>query len=438
MHAYSPERRTALVLCGTGAHGAYHAGVLRAIEEAGVKIDVVAGQGIGAAAAALSAIDGAAKLWEDGGVWRSQRVAGFYRPKRAIRLAWWLAFVVAVLAAIPLLLLAAGVSRPNLARVALAVPVAAAVAFMLMARRAPSKRRATGRWWWRLTGAPLDGAGARDQVVGAAWQLIRGAVQAAHPSRALFGRRYSEVLSENLSQPGFRELMVMATDVDTKRDVVAAMLREPFRHAFMASQPGRERKAEAIDLAGTGRDLAFEIIAGAMTPPVGCDLHPITFAPDSFWRGETHRFCDRPGLIERLLSELAAAGVTQAIVVNAASPVSAPHRLASPRFDTRGRLGEFLAAAECAAVQQALDASGARFEALYLICPAHNPVGPFDFAGAYDDASDRRHSLFELMERAYEDAYRQFIEPAVGASGEQLARPAGADGLANRTDIESA
>jgi hypothetical protein len=26
------------------------------------------------------------------------------------------------------------------------------------------------------------------------------------------------------------------------------------------------------------------------------------------------------------------------------------------------------------------------------------------------------------MERAYEDAYRQFIEPVIGASGEQLAQ----------------
>ena len=40
-----PERRTALVLCGTGAHGAYHAGVLRALQEAGVKIDVMARAG---------------------------------------------------------------------------------------------------------------------------------------------------------------------------------------------------------------------------------------------------------------------------------------------------------------------------------------------------------------------------------------------------------
>ena len=57
-----------------------------------------------------------------------------------------------------------------------------------------------------------------------------------------------------------------------------------------------------------------------------------------------------------------------------------------------------------------------------MIRPAHNPIGPFDVAGAYDEASDRRQDLSELMERGYDDAYRQFIEPVVGASGEQLAR----------------
>jgi len=34
--AYSPRRRTALVLSGTGTAGAYHAGVLMALHEAGV------------------------------------------------------------------------------------------------------------------------------------------------------------------------------------------------------------------------------------------------------------------------------------------------------------------------------------------------------------------------------------------------------------------
>ena len=81
MTAYSPEKRTALVFCGSGADGAYHAGALRALQEAGVKIDVVAGHGVGAACAALAAIDGGARLWDEGGLWRSGTVARFYRWK---------------------------------------------------------------------------------------------------------------------------------------------------------------------------------------------------------------------------------------------------------------------------------------------------------------------------------------------------------------------
>ena len=52
---------------------------------------------------------------------------------------------------------------------------------------------------------------------------------------------------------------------------------------------------------------------------------------------------------------------------------------------------------------------------MFTIRPAHNPIGPFDFAGGYDDRSDRRQPLTELMSRGYEDAYHQFIEPVVGA-----------------------
>ena len=70
----------------------------------------------------------------------------------------------------------------------------------------------------------------------------------------------------------------------------------------------------------------------------------------------------------------------------------------------------------------ALEAMSLHFDAIYVIQPAHNPIGPYDVGGAYDEASDRRQDLPELLERAYEDAYRQFIEPVVGASGEQLAR----------------
>lgn len=458
--AYSPEKRTALIFCGSGAHGAYHAGALRALQEAGVKVDVVAGQGVGAASAALAAIDGGARLWEQGGLWRSPQVETFYRWKWPVRAAGWLMLVLAGVLLVPFAFLAlglivyplgfllemlgttAGTSLlawysgflqtafagdnlptvvPRLGMIALAVLVATLFAGVAHARwRAPVARREQGGWWWRIVGAPLDVAQLRDAVAATVWQLIRGAAPDAPPSSAAFGRRYAEVAGENLGQPGFRELMVLATDLDTRRDVVAALLREPYRRDFLAPRPGRERQAEVLDLAGTGRDQAFDVIAGALTPPLGCDPHLISFSPDSFWRGETHRLCDRAGAVARLLEELSGAGVSQAVVVSAVTPAAAPHRLSPPRLDIRNRLGELLAASESAALRDALENARMRFDAIYLVCPSHNPVGPFDFTGAYDEASDRRHSLVEVMERGYEDAYHQFIEPVVGASGEEL------------------
>jgi len=81
-------------------------------------------------------------------------------------------------------------------------------------------------------------------------------------------------------------------------------------------------------------------------------------------------------------------------------------------------------ATEAVALRDAIEATRVYFESIYVVQPSHNAIGPYDLHGAYDDASDRRQDVFELAERAYEDTYRQFIEPVVGASGEQLARRA--------------
>jgi patatin-like phospholipase len=424
---YSPERRTALVLCGTGAHGAYHAGVLRALQEAGVKIDVMAGQGAGAAAAALAAIDGGARLWDADGIWRGAGARSMYRWKWPLRAAAWTAATLLTTLAVPFLLFLAGLPSYPIYFVAAAllevvlIVLAVAIGIAIDARRWPARRKAAGAWWWRMLGAPVDADSARRRVGDALWELIRGGAHMARPGAAALGRRYSDVLAENLGQPGFREVMLVVTDLDARRDVVGALLQEPYRHEFSAPRPGRERRSEAIDLAGAGRDHAFDFVAAGLTPPVGCDAHLMTFAPDTFWRGETHRMCDRPGTVWRLLEELAGAGVSQAVIVSAVA-TPPPHRLSVPRLEIQHRVGEFLAAAESAALRDALELARLRFDSVYLICPAHNPVGVFDVGGAYDDASDRRQDLVELMERAYEDAYRQFIEPVVGASGEHLAR----------------
>jgi hypothetical protein len=75
---------------------------------------------------------------------------------------------------------------------------------------------------------------------------------------------------------------------------------------------------------------------------------------------------------------------------------------------------------ETAALQDAYAAAATRFSGVFVIRPAHNPIGPFDFAGTYDEGSDRRRTVEELMAQGYADAYRLFIEPVV-AAGEREA-----------------
>jgi hypothetical protein len=117
-----------------------------------------------------------------------------------------------------------------------------------------------------------------------------------------------------------------------------------------------------------------------------------------------------------VLEEVLAAGVEQVIIVSAAPAAGEPHALVDPRLDGRGRLGEWLRSQETATLRDALSVRMESFKTLHLIRPDHNPVGCFDFATAYDGRSDRMSSLAELIDAGYADAYRQFVEPVVGAA----------------------
>ena len=168
------------------------------------------------------------------------------------------------------------------------------------------------------------------------------------------------------------------------------------------------------------RDHALDALAAALALPVATEPHLATFAAEGPWRGETHRLCDRPGAIARLMDEVAAAGAEQVILISASAPPTHAHELSAGRADLRGRAGEQLAAFEAAGLRDVLEQFAGRFAGLFVIRPVHNPLGPLDFSGVYDERSDRVHSLSELTDRGYEDAYRQFIEPVVGASGEGI------------------
>lgn len=459
---YSTRRRTALVLTGSGTGGAYHAGVLRALHEAGIRIDIVAGRGIGALGAMFAAVDGSARLWEDTGLWRSSSASQYYGWKPALRAAAWALAAGAAILAVPLVLLAlsvvtalagllltlvgldsvgsqltTGYSRwmaalfapavlptliPRLALLAILVAAAIAVAGAFPAWRGRgSRRRAQHGLAGRIFGGPFSTAPLVDRCTSELWNLIRGAAPLASPSPPELARRYLELLSENLGQPGFRELLITAHDLDAQRDLIFALLSGAHRARFF-SRPGPAsaiRQVEAFDLAGVARDHGLDALSAAVALPVACDPHLVTFAPEGPWRGETHRLCDRPGALLRLLEEVAAAGAEQIIVVAPVAPPAGPHELIAGRGDLRGRSAEALATFEAAALRDVVEHVAGRFAGLFVIRPLHNPLGPLDFHGVYDERSDRVHRASELVDRGYEDAYRLFIEPIVAGSAER-------------------
>jgi hypothetical protein len=275
--------------------------------------------------------------------------------------------------------------------------------------------------WWRGVRAPLSSATAVAHTRRVMWDLVRGAAQLKPPVPAELARRYLELVTENLGQPGFCELLLTVHDIDASRDLVFALLGQARRRDLVrraTAVAGESRRAEVVDLGGTGRDHLADAVAASLTIPLMTEAHPMTFAPDSYWRGETHRLCDRPASLIRLIDELIDVGVEQIVLVAATPEVAGPHALAAPRVDGRGRLGEYIASSEAAILRDATTTTGG--VRIYTIRPVHNAIGPFDFAGGFDDGSHRRQPLAELLGRGYEDAYHQFIEPVVGASGERV------------------
>ena len=459
--SYSTRLRTALLLTGSGTAGAYHAGVLRALHEAGVKIDIVGGRGIGAASALFAAIDGAPRLWESAGIWKDHSARRFYGWRRPLRVAGYAALAAGLVLLLPIALLAAAVVVGMIGLVlalvglegaatrltsaftgwvaALFVPAAlptvvprlvlfallAAAAILVVAAlagyiRDPLRRRSRRGLLSRLFGAPLSPDALVDRCAADLWNLIRGAAPLALPDRRDLARKYVELLAENQGQPGFRELLISVHDVDARRDLVFAHLSQQRRNRFFSrgGTDSASRPVEAFDLSGVARDHVLDALCGALSVPLATEPHLVQFSTEGPWRGESHRLCDRPEALTRLVEESGHAGAEQLILVAAVPPQGRAHELSAGRADLRGRAGEHLSSFETAALRDALEQFSGRFASLFVIRPAHNPLTPLDFGGVYDERSDRTQTVAELVDRGYEDAYRQFIEPVVGAGTE--------------------
>jgi hypothetical protein len=456
--SYSPRLRTGVLLCGAGTAGAYQAGALRAILEAGIKIDVVAAHGAGVLTALAASVDGGARVWDAAGPWTDPRLRRAYRWRAALR--WAFAGLVAsiVLLLSPLIILVAAAAAyvlgelsslvgltaasadfiglyrrgiealfsppvlptivPRLLVLAvLTIAVVLAAAAFQAARRERSRRRVIGAFWWRLVSSPLDATEPSATAVETLWRLVRGASSEPRPTHAEIGRRYVDVLADNFGQPGFHEVLLAVHDLDARQDLVGAVLAAPARGEFEARRPGGPaREGETVDFTGPLRETVVGFLMGALRPPVVAPPAVMEFPAASYWRGERHRLCDRPELATRLVDEMAAIGVEQVIVISPAPPAATPHTLRAQPINLRTRAGELVRAIETAVLSDASALCARRFASVFVVRPDHNPIGPFDFGGIYDEASDRQRTVSELIEQGHADAFHHLIEPIVSAT----------------------
>jgi hypothetical protein len=483
MKDYSPKRRTALVLTGSGTSGAYHAGVLRALDESGVKLDLLVGSGAGNVAAAFGAVAGGARLYGKGGFWEGVSWGSFYRLRPALRTAFALlgasfaVFLLPLLAALvagllfPLVLIAdlalpgliarvleklwyapALLRTPYLAMLAAPALILAVIAVVAFARLYLKDRRRFGEAFE----AVLDARAARERLRHRLWEVARGtALSASPPSETELGKRYVALLADNLGQPGFRELILRTTDLETGGALCFVLLQEPYSASFAASRAsGRRSRLDslpaAVDLRAPDHDvLLFDAVVSGLLPPLAAPLRRVRFPRGGLHGGETHRITEAALAGGSGISEALAAGAEQVIVVSATPEAAVPLlRRRGPRALGDGLLATLerqavdrdVGAAE--RINRMVETVGHRTQdgrsawqdpatgrlyrdfALYVVRPAQRSLGPLELDPALDPATDAERTPGDLIEQGYRDAYRLFIEPVVGASPEPRGREA--------------
>ncbi len=451
---------------GSGSSGAYHAGALKALDESGVKIDLVVGSGVGVAAAAFAAVTGGPKLYGPGGFWSGVRRRSLYRlrPVVSAMLALlglsFLTFVAPMLLglafgmAVTLLLIVERIV-PSFAARALAllrsvpeslsgpylaaqvVPVFALAVLTLVALAVVWLR--DRRRFAEAFESFLDARPGLQRLRAVVWQVAGGAAaRTPAPGEAELGRRYVSLLAENLGQPGFRELVLRTADLDRGGSLSFVLLKDA---AVVTRRPGP--LSEAVDLLGAGQDaLFFDALATGLLCPLALPLRRVSFPRGAVHAGETHRLTDATFVAGSGIAEAVAAGAEQVIVVTGVPETPAPlarRRGPMARIDASLRALETRAAQEIGQAERinrlvgtlghrGSDGRGAwedpasgrvfREVDLWVIRPQRRALGPMELDGVRDPATEVLQTTEDLVEMGFRDAYRQFLEPVVGQSPE--------------------
>jgi hypothetical protein len=472
---YSPKRRTAVVFAGSGTAGAYHAGALKALDESGVKVDLVVGTGIGAFSAACAAVSSGPRLYTTDGLWSRISRVTVVRP-RTLLVA--IAAILGLSFAIFLLPLLVGLLLGILSTVLLIVDrfspgvFAAFLAWMTSVSDQVSSGYVAALavpgvlisllvlgfvvWAWvakrrrvpELFETALSTGPARTMLLESLWEVARGtALTGRAPSAAELGKRYVGLLVENLGQPGFRELVLRTADLETGEPLLLHVLSEEHKTRFATARRRRDGALAPLDLSSAGAaEVFFEaVLAGFVPAPAGTHSR-VVFPKGTPRAGEVRRLGDGMLVGGAGLGEAIAAGAEQIVLVTAV-----PETAFAPRV-RRGlwaSLGAMASALERQAVSRDLDsterlnriietlghdtpdglrawqdpATGRtyRWISLWVIRPERRSLGPLDLDGSQEPTTEVVDEVVDLVEQGYKDACRQFVEPVVGAAPVQSA-----------------
>jgi len=456
-------RRTAVVFAGSGASGAYHAGVLKALDEAGVRIDLMVGSGVGVLAAAFGAAAAGAALYGEKGLWRDLSSRSVFRLRwglrflRSLSLVALSAFLVPALLALLLGLLlpaflAVDFARPGFMAslletvaglapglrlffvIALAAPTFIAFLFVLL-RGAGLLRHSRRRIGEALESA-FDLSGIEKDLARRLWETARGpAVNEPAPPGSEVGKQFAALVAENQGQPGFRGLVLRAANLDSRRPLILKLAADDRKRG--TSDPDAD---EILDLKEpTTAPLVYDVLATSFAVAPFAAPRRVRLPKQGAFGGEIHRIAEASAIAGAGLGEAIALGADQIVLVTAAA--KNPGSLAERR-GLRALAAAFLALQERTSIERDLrecerlnrivetvghqkstgerewqdPVTGKRFRAVtvHVIRPRRSLLRPLDLDGASDPSNEVETSLLDWLEEGHRDAHRCYLDAVLG------------------------
>lgn len=439
---YNPTRRTALVLVGEGTSAAYLAGAVRALESAGVRVDLILGKGAGGLVAAYGAIQSAGKLLGKDGLFASAGQAGCWRLRPPYRVALYcLAAAFAVFVSPALLAVALLLALPFIAAARILAPDAVASIATgiqeqiatLSAQLDPIYLRAMAFpiaiWFsvllvgWLVPGLVRRSQGQSrlgrflgegfvhltpfsERVERSLWGAVRGASTETRPRELQdVGLGYRDLLTASLGQPGFSELIFYGLDLDTGQEVPFVLLKDRWLKRIAERGPGRGALlAEPINLAGDGAPLLFDALLASVAPPGLSPGTPLRLPLAGRSAGEVHRFSSSLLTGQSCIADAIAAGAEQIIYISGCSAAGS---------DEIGTAGLLASAAVRRSLEEDLRWAGQAELPVFLVRPDKPRLRLFEFSGRALPGGDRL-TTSALAAHGERDALRLFIRPIVG------------------------